>query len=329
MQIRTFVVASLTVLSTTFALAACSSDDDGSTGGGNQSGKVAPAKASDFARVFASEYCDLTAYCCSSKGRTYEASSCVDSLASIYSMVFSEAKYDQSKAQACLDMLASAKGYYKNQCPGEADGPMESQGDDTCGALMAIGDSDTGAGNKKPGETCTDSSDCAPSSKGEVWCVFSFESGDNGPIEHRSCQVQVPGKVGDAPCRDSSDGAPLSEVFSCDQAQGLRCDASSNACAALSKSGESCTFDIDCEATLYCSQGSCVARKDVGDDCAAFVGPACKEELFCDETSSKCKALLASGEACSTDQECKSGNCDSGHCKSDDDFLLDFACPAK
>jgi hypothetical protein len=106
------------------------------------------------------------------------------------------------------------------------------------------------------------------------------------------------GKVGDG-CSSSCDDTSVckwstsegkSPYSVCYEQDGLRCDATTYTCVALSGPGGKCTDSSDCGVHADCRDGTCVARVKLGADCSN--GKSCDSGLQC-------------GSASSTDYTCK------------------------
>lgn len=109
------------------------------------------------------------------------------------------------------------------------------------------------------------------------------------------------------------DGGECKQDFEC---KGGTCDLSGDdgICRQLPGDGEPClesemdgfTFET-CDEELVCIDGTCVAPKAEGADCAS--GSECQSGM-CDFQTSKCAPLKAEGEDCFYGGECASGACD-------------------
>lgn len=193
-------------------------------------------------------------------------------------------------------------------------------------------------GTKKPGEVCSNDSDCAPSAEGKVACA-SVTPASGPKIE--KCQVQVAGKAGDSPCVGtvdgvvtwgvpSSDSDVLPRAYLCNVKDGVRCDAMTRKCTAIPKLGDACdssSFE-PCMKDAYCDSGTktCTARKPLGASCDSFASEQCVAGAYCKSATNTCTASLADGAACTSDEECDSRNCDADKCKPTLDLGLIFIC---
>ena len=119
-------------------------------------------------------------------------------------------------------------------------------------------------------------------------------------------------------------------------AEGLSCvvqsitPAFTFACRANPAPGGACRLGIpeNCTAGEYCPistaelalgivESNCVPLPEIGEPCAARpidIGATCEAYARCDEPAGTCLGLRGLGESCSSDELCKSGNCESGGC---------------
>jgi hypothetical protein len=307
-------------LGTTFAASiaasiviACS----GGSGGGGGGGATSSSFSAEFCQIYASN-------CCVQAGKSADGSQCT----AFYDALTKNQQYDATKGQACLDALR-ARSSAPDFCSSGVD-------DAACqGVFVEPG---SAAGTRKPGETCTEESDCAASPEGDVDCRSDFSNGG----ETRTCQVQIPGKEGDTPCLGTKDGSITfysstgdqttpPRGFICDVAAGVYCDSTSHACKKVGEIGADCTSggEYACVKAGYCdfTTHKCVARTPVGGDCAAS-STSCAEKSFCDQTTKKCVAGLADGAPCETSQQCASGSCVNKLCdkSSSGDFSTALLC---
>ncbi len=81
-------------------------------------------------------------------------------------------------------------------------------------------------------------------------------------------------------------------------AAGLRCDAASSKCVAITAGG-ACGEDFDCFATEYCAGTSCRPRIAIGQPCTSATDTDdCVAFAFCDPSSQVCEAASHVGQAC-------------------------------
>jgi len=73
--------------------------------------------------------------------------------------------------------------------------------------------------------------------------------------------------------------------------------------------GEKCWGDVACT-TSYCPKGTCVVRKNNGDECNPAVPEACDSKYCCTLCGNTCEDYpLKSGFNCTKNADCKSGWC--------------------
>jgi len=301
------LAASVLVVSVFYAAAACSSGSAGSPGG----------SAAGDRNSFIRQVCDAYMPCCTKAGKSADPSKCVG----FYTAFTSGAQYDAAAANKCLDELRAQSG-----SPTYCDNMSGS----TPSCQRVFGGA---AGTAKPGETCNEDDDCAPSTEGEVECARA----SSGGATIKKCQVQITGKLGDTPCVGTRDGnvtsysGSMTDVapkgYICYVKDGLRCDSTTKACKAIPKLGEACeSFGSNsCTTDAYCDSTTklCVARKAVGQACDTFRDD-CVETAYCHDTTKVCTAAIADGGACKTSQECASRNCTNGKCEANGS--VDFLC---
>lgn len=272
---------------------------------------------------FVAEYCGLFAPCCDRAGLLQDAQRCKAGFAN----VSAAANYDPEKGTACLAELRVAKDF----CDYAADSP----GAPSCRAVFKQ------VGIKQLGQTCSNAGDCAPSPEGWVKCVSTFQSS----AQTRTCQLQIVGKEGDAPCvatvdengptlssygTTDSGGPPLTRGFTCNVNDGLRCDDTAKKCVRMSKVGGPCKHllsDDECPKNAYCSYArdagaewdayECVARSAVGAACDTMGGTAvdpCDKSEFCDPSAQKCVPRAVDGAPCTSHTACSTSLCVNGLC---------------
>jgi hypothetical protein len=262
------------------------------------------------ASEFIASYCDFLAPCCGMAGLKSDGKQCRALLGAL-----APAMYNPAAGEACLAELRGASG--------KAD--FCSSGVDSASCDGAFPQSSSGT--KKPGETCTQDDECAPSTEGKVECQTLFSSG----AEIRKCQLQVIGKEGDQPCVGTVEGNGTSYVFGsgndipargylCRVADGLHCDRTTQACTKFKAVGADCSGGDECGSSAFCgSDRKCTARKNVGEACSGGFGSReeCVAAAFCQDSSMTCAAKLGSGAACTDSDECKSSSCVNGKCEGD------------
>ncbi len=260
----------------------CSSSD--STGPGTSSSQ------------FGERYCALFKPCCTKAGLPTTQDGC--------RLLFGSAvAKDQAAADACLAQY-EAWGQEPDWCETFAQKPRPAS------CEKAYPETGNTGGTKKPGETCSFSSDCAPSTKGSVDCYHDTGSGQD------YCRVLVSGSAG-SPCSgtrkgnliifDSTSSSGL-EVTVCDRADGVYCENAS--CTALVDLGGACSGSLACAGDdTYCST-TCKAKVAAGASCSDS-SQACQKGAYCDFDTQVCLATLANGAACTSNQQCESAYCES------------------
>jgi hypothetical protein len=273
-----------------------------SCGGGGGAGT-----ASDFI----ASYCDAIAPCCAMAKLPTNGQQCRTLFG-----ILGNGKYDPTAGEACLAGLRA--GVSK---PGFCSSGME---DPACDRIFA----EPSDGTRKPGETCANDDECAPSSEGKVQC----HRVSSGGAEIRKCQVQVTGKAGDQPCVGTVTGNGTSYVvgkatdvparaFLCRTADGLHCDWDTTTCTAFKAIGEACDGSDECGESAFCdtSTRKCAALVPVGGMCSGgFISRGnCAQGAYCQEMSMTCAAQAGHDAACTDDDQCKSSDCVNGKCQGD------------
>ncbi len=254
---------------------------------------------------FIAQYCDLYRPCCVKAGYSDDTSSCRALLGAL-----AQGTYSPPAGDTCLNDVRAAQNQ-PDYC---------SKGAPSCKQAFSVA-----SGTAKPGEACSKTSDCAPSSEGEIDCYGSFSSGSSsGGSETRKCVIISTGKEGDA-CVGTIDGSVRSGFGSsdpsatkltyCDKKDNLDCDYSAKKCVRIQEAGGPCSSQDTCVKTTYCDFTTklCTARKPVGADCNTNDHP-CVDKSYCDSTSKKCTAGLADGAACTQSESCESKHCLNGKC---------------
>jgi len=256
----------------------------------------------DPGAVFVGRYCDIYQPCCTAVGLPGDGKACRAVFANGASP---HAKYDATAGDACIAGLMQIAGQ-PGFCSGDIVPPSA--------CSQAFG-GDTGL-------ACIQDGDCAASSQGDVKCVSGFVNG----MTVSKCQVQVRGAAGSTPCVGEVRagvttyiGTPTGDIpdqgYLCSSDDGLRCDADSGACVALTADGALCMHSSDCVDGDFCdlATGQCAARHPAGGAC---VGAAleCADGATCDETAGQCVAQKDVGAACTLNPECLTGNCLNGAC---------------
>ena len=168
---------------------------------------------------------------------------------------------------------------------------------------------------------------------GEVECASEYVDGAN----IQQCQVQLPGEAGSSPCvgtRDgnvtsfagSSDGIPETGYI-CDTADGLACDGQTLECVSIPKVGEACGNSFpSCASGAHCDFASdtCKAALAIGEPCTS--DQDCGETGYCEPEAKECTARRQVGAACTKNVECESTSCTNMKCEAEVDIGLAFVC---
>lgn len=302
------LAAAFVAVSMMYTAAACSS--------GNSTGSVAGDRDS-----FISQYCSEFMPCCSAAGKSADGSQC----RALLGALTPSTGYDAAAAGKCLDETRAA-----SKTATFCEDGMSNSTAPSCQRVFS-----GSGGTRKPGETCSEDDDCAPSTEGKVDC----RSLSTGGMTIMKCQVQIVGKAGDSPCVGTVDGnatfystsgqtdIPL-KGYLCYVKDGLRCDSTSKACKAIPKVGEPCEYSgsTSCTKDAYCDTATdvCVARKTAGAACTSDT--QCAEGTYCSSTTRVCTTALAVGATCTTSQECGDNRCVNGKCEKSNDFTTSFLC---
>jgi len=279
-------------------------DDAPGSGGTSGSGGAAGAGAYDPSTLqgFFGALCASEGPCCVDHGMSADPAECLAFVQAINVGI----TYDAVQGAECVKWLRAATNDY-TVCLGSESPPA------ACDRAFV-----SPVGTHLPGEPCASQADCAPSTEGEVDCHVE--------ISQRTCQLQLRGHAGDAPClgtRDARgtsgvvfpDGAPA-RGYLCDLADGVFCDGT--ACKQLSPLGGPCDELQPCDLATYCDNatGACVARRAVAEPCD---WDQCVASAYCDGATDRCATRLAAGALCTDSDQCASYICSEGACYDDGD----------
>ena len=291
-------------------LGACSSSNSG-TGSASTSS------------AFADQYCSYMASCCGAESYPSDGKQCHSILA-----FYGSGTYNEQAGNACIAAVQAASQKDPAWCVDDV-----SETNKACDPVFGKGG---GGGSVQPGGTCSTDSDCASPPAGDtVQCRSYFGSSSNSTT--KICQVWTRGKVGDT-CggtqtdiasgtetsyvgSDGTDGGTYpSQITICYTDDGVTCSGSSSSgytCAALGQVGDSCqsTGSNGCVPTAYCdfSSEKCLARIATGQACTSQ--NTCVAGDYCDiNGSGSCAAQLGSGAACTSSEQCQSSDCTNGKC---------------
>jgi hypothetical protein len=207
----------------------------------------------DDAEKFADAYCAELAKCCALAGQPGDGKACHE----IYGAAAAFGSYDAKAGDACLAEMRA-----------EVSAGTFCDGGNAISACDAVYGSSS-VGNKKVGEPCDFSDDCAPSSAGEVACDF---------LGSKTCVLLLP--VG-ASCKASTDC--VSAAY---------CDYEKSLCTARAPAGGDCVLTSDCLEGYYCPSATnqCTPQKNSGAACTSF--SECRSTNCADGT---CKPSITFG----------------------------------
>jgi hypothetical protein len=241
----------------------------------------------------------------------------------------SKGTYNASAGQACINALqAASKG--ATFCT-DFGGNLP-QCNDVFGAA---------GGGAGPGQPCNQDSDCAKASGGSAICYSQTTFVDGGTTSTSTCIQTQKGTAGQSPCVGTvqgnttyfglNGGTPPGMGYTCDVASGIYCDSNTQKCTALGTTGQTCSGNQECVASDYCGFGgttgsTCQPRNPVGSMCMNNGTNPCVANAYCDTSSGTCKAQLATGSACTTNQQCASGTCNNNKCSGSSNFGLALLC---
>ena len=211
---------------------------------------------------------------------------------------------DQSLRSACIAEVQNLAG--PANCL-----PMSDDVNDPCTRTFS-----EPSGPDTPGETCSNSADCA-GSPGTTTDCFPFDSSS----DLSRCTTFAYGKLGSSPCSGqtlssglliiATDGSVPAQGFVCQEHDGLYCDPSSRSCAVLLPAGSSCATSDACASKLcVAGQNTCAPTASVGDGCAQAV---CDQTTYCDSVTKTCVAKSPDGAFCGQYDQC-TGTCNGSTC---------------
>lgn len=237
---------------------------------------------------FGARFCELFAPCCAKAGMSGDQATC--------RYLYSSVPHTSAADQCLKDYQAQAKD------PAFCDFTLPEP--ESC--KQAFPDS---SGTKKPGETCDGSSECA----GDATCDMDFQT-KKGVCAAFVLAAEGAACIGERNGSSSSwSGDPVqNQIALCDYAAGLHCEG--DVCKKRAPIGQACTSSHGCLDGAYCESGMCAARLGVGSPCTGS-SDQCDDKSHCGQTSKKCEARLADGQACAESDECLSDYCSDGKCK--------------
>lgn len=280
---------------------------------------------SSSASGFGQEFCQLLEPCCADAGLSANGTVCQAFVSEATSM----GTYNATAGQACISALQAASKS-STFCT-DFGGNLPQCSD-------VFGPAGGGAG---PGKPCNTDSDCAKAPGGSAICYSVTNFVDGGTTSTSTCVQTQKGMAGQSPCVGTIQGNTTYFAlnsgmlpgmgYTCDVADGVYCDSTTQKCTALVATGQTCTGNQECVANDYCAFGgtpgtTCQPRIAVGAMCTNSGSNPCVANASCDPTTGTCKAQLASGSPCSTSQQCQSGNCNNGKCSGTSNLGLGLLC---
>jgi hypothetical protein len=279
------------------ALTGCGSSGSVASEGNCDGGCWQPTAAD---QTFIDDFCAAIAPCCQAAfGMPGDTTACATALRG------TGVSADATLTAACLAELAPDGG--ASNCGFDI-------GDLSDPCVRALSEP---SGPRSPGQSCTNSSDCAGIPRAVAFCASApTPSNPSAAI----CASRKPGHLGDSPCLAtmSADGViinyplvfggsdvPVATGFLCQASAGLFCDPTSRKCVSLLPAGSPCGNSPPGVCASTCSPGGvCEAVASVGQSCD---GGACDSTSFCDTTGT-CAPKLPDGASCNEDKQC-SGAC--------------------
>jgi hypothetical protein len=280
---------------------------------------------SSSASGFGQEFCQLLEPCCADAGLSTSGTLCQAFVNEATSM----GTYNPTAGQACISALqaASKSATFCTDFGGNL--PQ-------CNNVFG-----TKGGAAAPGQPCNTSNDCAKASGGSAICYSVTNFVDGGTNSTSTCVQTQSGKAGQSPCVATvqgnttyfglTPGAPPAMGYTCDIADGVYCDSTTQKCTALATTNQTCSGNQQCVTTDYCAIGgtngsTCQPRTPLSSPCNAFGTNQCVAGAYCDTNSNTCKPQIANGASCTTSQECASNNCNNGKCSGTTNLGLGLLC---
>ncbi len=250
--------------------------DDGSATG--------PVTIEDLCDQMAAIACDRPDRCCDQAGHDYDVAACkrgetAECKTAVAKLTAAGATYDASAASRCLDALrAASTGCGRNEPEGDA---VEA----ACGGVFV--------GKTALGDKCSEDVACAPVAGRQVDCASAGEE--------RRCTLRS--RVGEA-CGNTSSG-----VVECERGLACKTEGGAGVCVERAQKGESCE-GVSCAGGLACDFDSrtCVEPPAIGGACTI----TCATGAYC--SSGTCVSQKALGESCGSSTECATRICSGGKC---------------
>jgi hypothetical protein len=251
----------------------------------------------DYFRQMTDLYCESQRGCCEEDKKVFSATSCVSKVRDLFETKANIPRkhglsFDGPKAVACLEAFRESKAGYVCSQAFDLDERLPS-------CMQPY------IGNKKTGQSCEDSSECAPSSEGTTYCHSS------GMGKGQCVVVKAKGTEGQSCSPDAS------SMYDCDFQQGFYCNYASQKCAKVLPVGSSCSNSVECGFPL----ATCVGKGDdqavckklaaIGENCDPKAAEIeCLPEAFCNQKTAQCSPWKDLGQPCEQDRECRTYLCD-------------------
>jgi len=294
-------------------VAACSS----SSGSGSTSS----------ASAFGQQFCQLLEPCCADAGLSTSGMLCE----AFVNDATSKGTYNPSAGEACISALQAAS---------KTSTFCTDFGGDLPQCNDVFGTTASGAG---PGKPCNTASDCAKAPGGSALCYSVTNFVDGGTNTTSTCVQTQKGTSGQGPCVGTvqgdtttfalTPGPPPGMGYTCDVADGVYCDSTTQKCVALITTDQTCTGTVQCVTSDYCTFTSgtagqtCQPRTPLASPCQSFSATnPCVAGAYCDTNSNTCQTQIANGATCSTSQQCASGNCNNSKCSGTNNLALGLLC---
>jgi hypothetical protein len=209
-------------------------------------------------------------------------------------------------------------------CQGEAFCAGADQCPSHCAALLAEGDACSGDNQCGADLMCVDGHCLRPSRDGEPCngmsgklCRIGFTCEGSTDVDTGKCVANSTVQVGDEGDMCEPGGALCKEGLSCvyDGSSAFHCEArvASGGDCHLGLPSQ-CPVDEYCDATDVTEQSTCHKLPGAGDACV--LSGMCAAGLVCvkEDSGPTCRTIEDNCGACSSDDACRSQNCDNGKC---------------
>jgi hypothetical protein len=266
---------------------------------GGASGAVGSAE--EFFESIARTLCSSIVGCCNSSGAAFDEARCLSVIGSTYATLTTNA--GQATYRYDANMAA--------QCLADTRQALE-PGCESASLTNVTSCRNVVVGTLPAGAPCNATAECAHDASSGASCVSS----SGGKI----CAVQRRVGAGDActqTCMQrgvalscSGSGSQADEETRCFENDGLYC--SNGTCTAKVQLGEACDDSHACVTDAECSfqTQTCVPLATAGTAC--FVDSDCRSDLYC--ANDTCERKVSVGGACTSTSDCAGGSCLAGRC---------------